>query len=132
MTVRRVSLTLALLLTSMVVANPLAQSQQPRVAQTAKQVSRCATFRSVYGPIGVYITKGHVSCREGRKDLKASLEGKGTPFYSGGIYEGWYCGGQMGYYFCKKPVSKASKEAVGQACDVPHVGCPARLTLTPE
>lgn len=83
----------------------------------------------MYGPIGVYIEKGHVSCREGEKRLADALEGKGTPLQTGeSRYQGWVCGGQMGHYFCRKPFPNANEEVVGEACDFSGVSCPARVT----
>lgn len=92
-------------------------------------IRRCGTFRSEYGPIGVYVARGHVSCRSATSHLRDFLVyGKGTDLGTGEtLYKGWTCGGQMGYYNCRRPSNGRRDDVAGRGCTIHGVGCPGRI-----
>lgn len=92
-------------------------------------IPRCGKFRSEYGPIGVYIARGNVDCRSATSRLRDFLVyGKGTDLGTGEtLYQGWTCGGQMGYYFCRRPSTGRHDDIAGRGCAIQGVGCPGQI-----
>ena len=105
------------------VARPLATAQ-------THQAHRCAVTGSPYGPVGVYIFAGHVSCSRAAFEIRRAFRAPGISLdLAGGatlFSDGWICGGQMGYYICQTPTPVNPAVAVdGRACRQP--GCPEHI-----
>jgi hypothetical protein len=132
-----------LLLLALCLAVNLSASITPVSAQARRHsshwVDRCGFTSSPYGRLGVYIEKGRVSCRKGRHLIHREFYAPGKSVGTGSVLypNGWVCGGQMGSYFCAKPLwypNEQPKEYVGAlAC---HMGsgptavrCPVRVRL---
>jgi hypothetical protein len=96
-------------------------------------VKRCAFATSPYGRIGVYVTKGHVTCRRGVLLIHRMFYVAGKPTGAGDTErysDGWLCGGQMGYYSCARPSTRHPKQSVeGIACHLGSVTCPKVVRL---
>jgi hypothetical protein len=75
-------------------------------AHSPPWVARCGFARSPYGRLGVYIERGQVSCGKGRRLIQRAFHGPGESVGTGSVRDpdGWVCGGQMGSYFCAKPL----------------------------
>jgi hypothetical protein len=100
-------------------------------------VKRCGYVGSGSYKWGIYPVDGHVSCKQAKALMWRAQTKPGIPTgsYSDERYpDGWLCGGQMGYYFCGWPYSKArhpfTRLINAQACHLLHVGCPARIHVT--
>jgi hypothetical protein len=79
----------------------------PAAAHGSDRVRRCGYASSPYGKLGVYIEKGQVPCRGGRRSIRRAFYATGEsvgPTDSVRYPDGWVCGGQMGTYFCGKPL----------------------------
>jgi hypothetical protein len=72
----------------------------------SRWVARCGYASSPYGQLGVYIEKGDVSCSAGRRLIHREFYAPGESIGTGSVRypSGWVCGGQMGSYFCAKPL----------------------------
>lgn len=106
-------------------------------AHSPHWVRRCGFTGSPYGRLGVYVEKGPVSCHKGRhlihKAFFAPGESVGTGFVR--YPNGWVCGGQMGSYFCAKPLwypnGHPKQYVAALACHMgsgpDRVKCPRRI-----
>jgi hypothetical protein len=113
----------------------------PGVAGAARQgsrwVGRCGFTQSPYGRLGVYIEKGPVSCRQGRHLIHEEFHASGESIGTGEVRypSGWVCGGQMGSYFCAKPLwhppGHPRRYVAALACHMgsgsSEVRCPGRI-----
>ncbi len=90
---------------------------------------RCGFTNSPYGPLGIYIIHGHTSCTEGKFLIHRMFHVTGEHTGAGDTErypDGWYCGGQMGYFYCARPQSLHPREAVqALECNDRLVRCPA-------
>lgn len=120
-----------MVLTPSAVAGATARSP---VAHAAKSYHRCATFHDTTSPYtvvghdeyGVYITRGRGPCRFSIKIMTAVFANKAEaiPGSSWERYHGWYCGGQMGGYFCRDKMRNPTRSFEVTACAAPNLGCP--------
>ena len=83
---------------------------------------------------GGYVAEGRVSCSQGKFLIHREFSQAGVDVGTGEARyrDGWVCGGQMGYYFCRYPYSrfvsgKYTREVDAQACKSRGVGCPGRV-----
>lgn len=99
-------------------------------AHASRVVHRCGYARSPLGRLGVYITKGDVSCARGAFLLHRPFFIAGTPTGTGNTVrysDGWLCGGGMGHFACARPSLKRPSQYVqGLLCDFRfgNHGCP--------
>ncbi|HEX4106670.1 MAG TPA: hypothetical protein VHX88_00960 [Solirubrobacteraceae bacterium] len=125
----------ALLLAVVVMALAGGGVAAARPLTAAHTARRCGRFSSTYGPIGVYVVKGQVSCATGIHQMQNGFAGRaqypGTKPVDNGnesLYEGWTCGGQMGFYFCSQSRGgHVVKEVDGRGCTIMDVGCPTDI-----
>jgi hypothetical protein len=106
-------------------------------SQGSRWVGRCGFTQSPYGRLGVYIEKGSVSCREGRHLIHREFHASGESVGTGDVRyaDGWVCGGQMGSYFCAKPLwhppGHPKRYVAALACHMgsgsSEVRCPGRI-----
>ncbi len=106
-------------------------------AHSSHWVARCGFARSPYGSLGVYIEKGSVSCGKGRRLIHRAFYAPGESVGTGSVRypSGWVCGGQMGSYFCAKPLWRPGghpkKYVAALACHIgsgpTRVRCPRRI-----
>jgi hypothetical protein len=94
--------------------------------------NRCGSYTDpAFGWIGIYVTKGHVSCLKAKSLIRRAVRGGGGGVPTGAgnserYPDGWICGGQMGAITCSKPSTRHPKQSVtGRDCS--QVGCPRRL-----
>jgi hypothetical protein len=123
----------AMVLTPVTVAGASAGSSH---AHVARSYHRCATFHDTNSPYnvvghdeyGVYITRGHVACHAAIRIMTAVFANKAEaiPGSSWGRYHGWYCGGQMGGYFCRNTLRNPMRSFEVTACAAPNLGCPVK------
>lgn len=105
-------------------------------AHTRRPASRCTITTSPYGPIGVYVLTGRVSCHHATIEIHRSFYAHGVPLPDVAgtpelFSDGWICGGQMGYYFCQTPtLTNPSAYVTGLACQTEQTTCPVQTTNT--
>lgn len=102
-------------------------------SQRSRWVGRCGFTGSPYGRLGVYIEKGPVSCAKGRRLIHRGFHAPGEAVGTGDVRypSGWVCGGQMGSYFCARPLwdpgGHPREYVAALACHLGSATCPARI-----
>lgn len=135
-----IALTLVPLLLTLALSESaaFASADAPRAAtHSSHWVQRCGFAGSPYGRLGVYVEKGPVSCRKGRHLIHQEFYAPGESVGTGNVLypNGWVCGGQMGSYFCAKPLwqphGHPEQYVAALACHMgsgpTRVRCPSRI-----
>lgn len=123
------------LLASMLVVVAVALISAPP-SDAARSTARCGYSGTSNDRRGIYIVRGPMSCAEVKRYLRrlsqAYRDGTTTSIDNNvSFYQGYYCGGRMGYYFCEntRPGGKRSSRLFKErSCSPQTPGCPSRIT----